>query len=55
MLPPLKRRYRNMGAPRNEVMAPMGRITGEMTVRATRSPPSMSTAPMNAEPGMSHV
>lgn len=42
---------RNSGAPRNDVIAPIGRITGEMIMRATRSEASMIVAPSASDAG----
>ena len=49
---PLNSRYKNSGPPRNAVRAPIGRMTGMMTTRATRSLSSSSAAPASTEPGM---
>ena len=48
---PLYSRNRNSGAPKNEVIAPMGRMMGEMTTRATRSLASMMADPSTSEAG----
>ena len=48
---PLYNRNRNSGAPRNDVMAPIGKMTGEMTMRATRSDASMIVAPNASDAG----
>lgn len=48
---PLYNRNRNSGAPRNDVMAPIGNMTGEMTMRATKSDASMIVAPKARDAG----
>ena len=48
---PLYNRNRNSGAPRNDVMAPIGNMTGEMTIRATKSDASMIVAPKARDAG----
>ena len=48
---PLYNRNRNSGAPRNDVMAPIGNMTGDMTIRATKSDASMIVAPKAREAG----
>ena len=48
---PLYSRNRKSGAPKNEVMAPIGRMMGEMTTRATRSLASMMAEPSTSEAG----
>ena len=48
---PLYRRYRNNGAPKNEVMAPMGRMMGDITNRAAKSESSMMAEPRTSEAG----
>ena len=42
--------YKKTGAPRNEVMAPMGSTMGERMLLDTRSPSSSKMAPHRAEP-----
>ena len=49
---PLRSRIRKSGAPRNEVIAPTGRITGEMISRPKVSAASRTSAPPSAEAGM---
>ena len=48
---PLYSRYRNSGAPRKLVIAPTGRMTGEMTMRARRSLAIMMAAPSTSDAG----
>ena len=48
---PLYRRNKNSGAPRNDVMAPIGRMMGDMIMRATRSDASMMVAPRTRDAG----
>ena len=48
---PLYNRNRNSGAPRNDVMAPIGNMTGDMTIRATKSDASMIVAPKARDAG----
>ena len=49
---PLASKKRKRGAPKNEVMAPTGRTTGEMMVRAKVSEMRRRAAPVTAEAGM---
>ena len=48
---PLYNKNRNSGAPRNDVMAPIGNMTGDMTIRATKSDASMIVAPKARDAG----
>lgn len=48
---PLYKRNRNRGAPRNDVIAPIGKMTGDMTIRATISEASMIVAPKASDAG----
>ncbi len=48
---PLYNRNRNSGAPRNDVMAPIGKMTGDMTIRATKSDASIIVAPKARDAG----
>ena len=54
-LPSLNRRYRNKGPPRNEVIAPIGRMTGLMTTLANKSLSSRIVAPVKMDPGMTYI
>ena len=48
---PLYSKYKNSGAPRKLVMAPIGRITGDMIMRASRSLAIMMAAPKTTDAG----
>ena len=48
---PLYNKNRNNGAPRNDVIAPIGKMTGEMIMRATRSLASMMADPNTRDAG----
>ena len=50
-LNPRYKSTRKSGAPKNEVIAPIGRMIGLMTMRARRSLPSMITDPKTSDAG----
>ena len=48
---PLYSRNKNSGAPRNDVMAPIGKMMGEIIMRAMRSDASMMVDPSASDAG----
>ena len=55
LFPCLIIKYRNNGAPRKDVSAPIGRIAGDAIVRDAKSADSITIAPISAEQGIKNL